>query len=90
MRAEHVDRLTDTLSNLPAKIDTPILTAWNAKEDLLDLVALARTHPHRQTVARLLHRFYTAAPPLTCSNYTASPPRSRPGGQKSTRSCIPA
>ena len=58
MRAEHVDRLTDTLSNLPAKIGTPILTAWNAKEDLLDLLALARTHPDRQTVARLLHRFY--------------------------------
>ncbi|MDG4791799.1 transposase [Micromonospora sp. WMMD1102] len=27
MRAEHVDRLTDTLSNLPAMIGQPILTA---------------------------------------------------------------
>ena len=50
--------LTDTLSNLPAKIGTPILTPWNTKEDLLDLLALARTQPDRQTVARLLHRFY--------------------------------
>lgn len=58
MRAEHVDRLTDTLSNLPTKIGTPILTAWNAKEDLLDLLALARTHSARETIARLLHRFY--------------------------------
>jgi transposase len=59
MRAEHVDRLTDTLDNLLTKIGAPILTAWNAKEDLLDLLALARTQPARQTVARLLHRFYT-------------------------------
>lgn len=59
MRAEHVDRLTDTLDNLPAKIGAPILTAWNAKEDLLDLLALARTRPDRETVARRLHRFYT-------------------------------
>jgi len=58
MRAEHVDRLTDTLSNLPAKIGQPILAAWNAKEDLLDLLALARTRPDRETIARLLHRFY--------------------------------
>jgi transposase len=58
MRAEHVDRLTDTLSNLPAKIGAPILAAWNAKEDLLDLLALARTRPDRETIARLLHRFY--------------------------------
>ena len=59
MRAEHVDRLTDTLSNVPAKIGAPILAAWNAKEDLLDLLAIARTHPNRETTTRLLHRFYT-------------------------------
>jgi hypothetical protein len=47
------------LINLPAKIGAPILTAWNAKEDLLDLLALARTRPDRETIARLLHRFYT-------------------------------
>jgi transposase len=35
------------------------LTAWNAKEDLLDLLSLARTRPDRETVARRLHRFYT-------------------------------
>lgn len=58
MRAEHVDRMADTLDNLPTKIGAPILTAWNAKEDLLDLLALARTRPNRETVARLLHRFY--------------------------------
>lgn len=58
MRAEHVDRLADTLNNLPAKIGKPILAGWNAKEDLLDLLALARTRPDRETIARLLHRFY--------------------------------
>jgi transposase len=58
MRAKYVDRLADTLHNLPATIGAPILAAWNAKEDLLDLLALARTHPDRETIARLLHRFY--------------------------------
>jgi transposase len=58
MHARHVDRLTDTLSNLPARIGAPILTAWNAKEDLLDLLSVARTHPDRETIAALLHRFY--------------------------------
>ena len=58
MRGEHVDALCDELSRLPAAIATPILTAWSAKEDLLDLLALARTHPDREQVSRLLHRFY--------------------------------
>jgi transposase len=59
IRGEHVDCLLDELSALPATIATPILSAWNAKEDLLDLLALARTHPDREQVARRLHRFYT-------------------------------
>ncbi|GAA1615933.1 hypothetical protein ACFQY4_17985 [Catellatospora bangladeshensis] len=36
----------------------PILAAWNAKEDLLELLALARTDPNREDVADLLYRFY--------------------------------
>ena len=32
-RGEHVDKLLDELSGLPAAIGTPILAAWNAKED---------------------------------------------------------
>ncbi len=61
MHAERVDTLCDDIAALPTSISTPILTAWNAKEDLLDLLdllALARTHPNREHVARLLHRFY--------------------------------
>jgi transposase len=58
MRAERVDQLCDDLAQLPAGISVPILSAWNAKEDLHDLLALARTHPNREHVARLLHRFY--------------------------------
>jgi transposase len=58
MRGEHVDALCDELSRLPAAIAAPILAAWNAKEDLLDLLALARTHPDREQIARLLYRFY--------------------------------
>ncbi len=59
MPGEHVNALVDELSTLPAAIATPILSAWNAKEDLLDLLALARSHPDRAQVARRLHRFYT-------------------------------
>ncbi|MFF5075374.1 ISL3 family transposase [Micromonospora olivasterospora] len=59
MHARHVDRLVDTLTALPTRIGAPILAAWNAKEDLLDLLATARTHPDREAISRLLHRFYT-------------------------------
>src|SRR2546430_10779966 len=58
MRGEHVDALLDDLSNQPEPIATPITTAWHAKEDLLDLLALARTQPDRETIRDLLHRFY--------------------------------
>jgi transposase len=58
MPGTHVDRLVDTLQTLPAAIGAPILTAWNAKEDLLDLLAIARTQPDKEHVHRLLHRFY--------------------------------
>ncbi|MFE9960165.1 ISL3 family transposase [Micromonospora sp. NPDC005299] len=59
MHGKHVDRLVDTLETLPTTIGAPILAAWNAKEDLLDLLATARTHPNREHVHRLLRRFYT-------------------------------
>ncbi|MGC5033965.1 ISL3 family transposase [Micromonospora sp. DT229] len=59
MSGKHVDRLVDTLDALPAAIGAPILAAWNAKEDLLDLLAVARTQPNREHVHRLLDRFYT-------------------------------
>jgi hypothetical protein len=62
-------RLTDTLDDPPAKISTPILAAWNTKEHLLDLLALARTqHLGRcrpQTLsdtARLLLRLFRDRP----------------------------
>jgi transposase len=57
MRDEHI-ALLDQMSNLPKAIAEPITTAWNAKEDLLDLLALARTHPNREQVCDLLYRFY--------------------------------
>jgi transposase len=59
MSGKHVDRLVDTLQSLPTTIGAPILAVWNAKEDLLDLLAIARTQPNREHVHRLLHRFYT-------------------------------
>jgi hypothetical protein len=55
---EHVDALLDELSNLPRVIGAPITVAWNAKEDLLDLLATARTRPDREQVRDLLYRFY--------------------------------
>ncbi|MFE7245655.1 ISL3 family transposase [Streptomyces sp. NPDC057580] len=58
MRGEHVDALLDELSNLPRVIGAPITVAWNAKEDLLDLLATARTRPDREQVRDVLYRFY--------------------------------
>lgn len=40
------------------KLGTDLLTAWNGKEDLLDLLALARTRPVRRQVADRLYRFH--------------------------------
>ncbi|MFE4997613.1 transposase [Streptomyces mirabilis] len=62
MRGEHVDALLDELSNLPRVIGAPITVAWNAKEDLLDLFATARTRPDREQVRDLLYRFYRRCP----------------------------
>jgi transposase len=39
----------------------PILTAWNIKEDLMDLLALHGTHPNRTQISALLIRFYENA-----------------------------
>jgi transposase len=58
MRGEHVDELVDDLNALPTTIASPILAAWNAKEDLLDLLATARTNPNREHTAALLYQFY--------------------------------
>ena len=57
MRAEHVDDLEADV-RATRSIGLPILAAWNAKEDLLDLLALARTEPDRERLAALLDRFY--------------------------------
>lgn len=43
---------------LGPKIGKPILAAWNAKEDLLDLLALARTNPIRSVISYRLTRFH--------------------------------
>ncbi len=58
MRGEHVDALLDELACLPRAVGVPITTAWNAKEDLLDLLATSRSHPDREQIHDLLHRFY--------------------------------
>jgi transposase len=58
MSGDHVADLEGELKDLPPRIGVPILSAWNAKEDLLDLLALARTCPNREDVADLLYRFY--------------------------------
>ncbi|MEV0382760.1 ISL3 family transposase [Nonomuraea sp. NPDC050643] len=58
MHARQLDPMVDDLQALPARLGAPILAAWNAKEDLLDLLALARTHPDRHVIADRLFRFY--------------------------------
>ncbi|SDL76896.1 Transposase [Nonomuraea jiangxiensis] len=58
MHGTQLDPMVDDLHALPARLGRPILAAWNAKEDLLDLLALARTHPDRSVIADRLFRFY--------------------------------
>lgn len=58
MHEKHLDPMIDDLHALPATIGVPIMAAWNAKEDLLDLLALARTHPDRAAIWTRLSRFY--------------------------------
>jgi transposase len=61
MHARHLDAMVDDLRSLPKMIGAPILAAWNAKEDLMDLLDLHGTHPDRAEISRLLIRFYESA-----------------------------
>jgi transposase len=57
IHAKHLDPMVDDLKALPKKIGAPILAAWNAKEDLMDLLAHAyepRPQPDRATTVPLL------------------------------------
>ncbi|MDA0643106.1 ISL3 family transposase [Nonomuraea ferruginea] len=58
MHGAQLDPMVDDLQALPQRLGAPILAAWNAKEDLLDLLALARTRPDRTVIADRLFRFY--------------------------------
>ncbi|MER6578261.1 transposase [Nonomuraea sp. NPDC001023] len=58
MHGSQLDPMVDDLMALPRRIAVPVLAAWNAKEDLLDLLSLARTYPARTVVAGRLFRFY--------------------------------
>jgi transposase len=58
MHCSQLDPMVDELSAL-GRIGKEVLAAWNAKEDLLDLLALARrTRPDRTLIADRLFRFY--------------------------------
>lgn len=50
--------MVDDLKALPKKIGEPIISAWNCKENLMDLMALMHTHPPRHEIYRRLERFY--------------------------------
>lgn len=58
MHGSQLDPMIDDLMALPQRLGAPILTVWNAKEDLLDVLALARTQPDRNVIADRLFRFY--------------------------------
>jgi transposase len=58
MHSHQLDPMIDDLQTLPKRLGAPILAARNAKEDLLDLLALARTHPDRTVTADRLFRVY--------------------------------
>jgi transposase len=59
-KGTYLDPMVEDLRRLPQSLGAPILTAWNAKEDLMDLLALTHTNPTRHQVSHRLTRFYTA------------------------------
>ena len=59
VHGRHLDPMVIDLMKL-GRIGAEVLAAWDAKEDLLDLAALARTHPDRHTVSHRLTQFYAA------------------------------
>ena len=61
MHAKHLDPMIDDLKELPKKIGQPILTAWNCKEDLMDLLTLHGTGANRVQISTALVRFYQSA-----------------------------
>ena len=61
MHADHLDPMVEDLQALPKNIGKPILAAWNAKEDLMDLLSLHGTHPDRVKIYDLLVKFYESA-----------------------------
>jgi transposase len=61
MHADHLDPMVDDLRALPKRIGEPILTAWNVKEDLRDLLDLHSTNPSRQQINQRLTTFYESA-----------------------------
>jgi transposase len=79
MHADHLDSMVDQLQAL-GKLGTDLLTAWNAEEDLLDLLALGRTRPEREHVARRLYRFYRRCAEAGLPELERLAPRSRLGG----------
>jgi transposase len=56
---QQLAELQTDLKLLPKRIREPITAAWNAKEDLLDLLALARTYPSRGQIVDALYQFYS-------------------------------
>jgi len=89
MHGDHVADLQGELADLPTKIGGPILVAWNVKEDLLDLLALARTAPTVKTSPTSYAGSTAGAQNLICPSWNVWRPPCKPGGPKSWRSCIP-
>jgi transposase len=58
VHGKHLDPMVIDLMKL-RRIGAEVLAAWEAKEDLLDLLALARTDPDRHVISHRVTRFYT-------------------------------
>lgn len=54
---QQLAELQTDLTLLPKRLREPITAAWNAKEDLLDLLTLARTYPSRGQIVDALGQF---------------------------------
>jgi hypothetical protein len=78
MHCSQPDLMIDDLQALPKQLAAPILAAWDAEEDLLDVLATARTHPDRTVIITAIRR---PAVPLPRSVRRLRPARIRATGQ---------
>jgi hypothetical protein len=89
MRGEHVDALLDQLSNLPKRSPNRSPPRGTPRRTCLTCSHWLVPTPTANRSVTCCTGSTNAAPMPVCPSWRAWPPRSRPGGRRSSRSCAP-